>query len=368
MGYIKLGQMNQLFNFHLQTSNKLLSRWLFSLCFLIALMVILGGFVRLTRSGLSIVEWQVITGVVPPLSEAAWQAAFVKYQQTPEYRHINHTMTLPEYKFIYYVEYSHRLLGRLTGLMLVIPLTIFLIGKTISRREGPLYLGLGLLFALQGVMGWYMVKSGLVDQPAVSHYRLTAHLLLALLLFGLCFWLALSKANQISTLKQMPGRSTIFELSLGLAVVLVIQITYGGLMAGLKAGYISDTFPLMFGYLVPPGLLSSFHPWPANLVANPVTVHFVHRWLAFIVLALAGFLFYQVRNRGYGHRLQLSVLAFLVLGAVQILLGLGVITWHVPLALALAHQAVALGLFALALLISYLSRLSQLKILKTADP
>ncbi|GAB4460560.1 MAG: COX15/CtaA family protein [Anaerolineae bacterium] len=335
------------------TSSKLLSGWLFSLCSLIAAMVLLGGFVRLTHSGLSIVEWQIVTGVVPPVSDAAWQVTFSQYQQTPEYRHINHDMTLPEYKFIYFIEYFHRLLGRLTGLILVIPLIIFLARKTISRREAPLYIGIGLLFALQGGMGWYMVKSGLVDRPAVSPYRLTAHLLLALLLFALCFWLALDKVNQPSRVKRQPKRGLVFKLSLGLTAILVVQITYGGFMAGLKAGHVSATFPLMFGYLIPPDLLSSLQPWPLNLVANPLTVHFVHRWLGFVVLALIGILFYVVRKRTCAWKLQLSVAALLVLGGFQILLGIGVITWHVPLALALSHQTVALGLFALTLFINH---------------
>ncbi len=340
-------------NYSANTSSKFLSGWLFSLCILIAAMVLLGGFVRLTHSGLSIVEWQVVTGVIPPFSDAAWQVAFTQYQQTPEYRHINRDMTLQEYKFIYYAEYFHRLLGRLTGLILVIPLIIFLARKTISRREAPLYISIGLLFALQGGLGWYMVKSGLVDRPAVSPYRLTAHLLLALLLFALCFWLALDKVTPPSRVEQQPKHPLAFKLSLGLIAILIIQITYGGFMAGLKAGYISNTFPLMFGYLIPPDLLSSPDPWPLNLVATPLTVHFVHRWLGFVVLALAGIMFYVVRKRAYAWGLQLSVAAMLVLGGLQILLGIGVITWHVPLALALIHQAVALGLFALTLFINY---------------
>jgi cytochrome c oxidase assembly protein subunit 15 len=337
----------------LKTSNKALAIWLFSLCGLIAIMVVFGGFVRLTRSGLSIVEWEVITGVIPPLSEAAWQSTFAQYQQTPEYRHINHLMTLAEYKSIYYAEYFHRLLGRVTGLILVIPLAIFLWRKIIPWREAPIYLGISLLFALQGAMGWYMVQSGLVNQPQVSHYRLTAHLLLAVALFTLCFWLALRKANLTLGLKPGFNHATVFNLSLALTGVIVIQIAYGGLMAGLKAGYISNTFPLMFGYLIPPGLLSPLQPWALNLVENPATVHFVHRWLAFIVLALTGVLYFALKKGVYHPKIQLAAIALVCLVSVQILLGIEVIFWHVPISLALVHQATALGLFALALFINY---------------
>lgn len=324
--------------------------WLLTVCVFIAVMVIFGGYVRLTRSGLSIVEWQVVTGVWPPLSEAAWESAFEKYRQTPEFRHINSEMTLSKYKAIYYREYTHRLLGRLTGLVYVIPLLAFLKSGAIPRRQIPLYLAIGLLFALQGLLGWSMVKSGLVNRPHVSHYRLTAHLLLALLLFGCCFWAMLSTSPPTSGLTRWVDTPPALKLSLGLMTALVLQMAYGGLVAGLKAGTAASTFPLIFGYLIPPNLLPT-SPWPVNLIDNPLTTHFIHRWLAFGVLALIIALGYTVSKAAYPHALR-SVVILLGLACFQIALGISVIIWYVPLWLALIHQANGLAMFAATLFIT----------------
>lgn len=335
----------------IQNSGKTLGIWLFTVCFFVSIMVIFGGFVRLTRSGLSMVEWHVVIGVMPPIGEDTWQETFEKYRQTPEYQKINAGMTLQEYKSIYYREYIHRVLGRLTGLVFVVPLLIFLLTGTIPLQKSPVYLGIGLLFALQGFMGWYMVSSGFIDQPHVSHYRLTAHLLLALTLLALCFWIGLNNALGFSASKQLSGQSMLFTL--GLIVVIIIQVSYGGLVAGLKAGYISNTFPLIFGYLIPPGLLSGVQPWPKNLVANSVTVHFLHRWFAFVVLIFAIAQCYMVRKRGYSRTIQISSVVIVVLTGIQILLGLWIIRWHVPVSLALIHQAAALMLFVVAFFIGH---------------
>ncbi len=335
-----------------QTS-KILSIWLFTVCFFIAMMVVFGGYVRLTRSGLSIVEWQVVTGIIPPLGQEAWQAEFELYQQTPEYQKVNAGMSLVAYKAIYYREYFHRMLGRLTGLIYVVPLLIFLFRGIIPRRKRNIYLLIGLLFALQGFMGWYMVKSGLIDQPAVNHYRLTSHLLIALLLMGLCFWNALDHALGTPATKRASVKSMLFILSMSLIVIIVIQISYGGLVAGLKAGYVSDTFPLIFGYLIPPGLLSMLEPWYTNLIDNMVTVHFVHRWLAFGVLVVAGVLYYCGHRARCARPVQIGAVAEITLVSFQILLGLGIIIWHVPLSLALIHQIVAFMLFVVALFINH---------------
>jgi len=325
-----------------------LRAWLLIVCVFIAAMVMLGGYVRLTRSGLSIVEWQVVTGVWPPPSQAAWESAFEKYRQTPEFRHINPEMTLLEYKAIYTREYLHRLLGRLTGLVYVLPLLAFLKSGAIPRRRMPLYLAIGLLFALQGLLGWYMVKSGLIDKPQVSHYRLTAHLLLALLLFGGCFWLAFD--NPISGLSRRAGASPASKLAWGLLVALVLQMAYGGLVAGLKAGTAASTFPLIFGYLIPPNLWPA-SPWPVNLIDNPLTTHFIHRWLAFGVLALIVALIYAVAKTACPRAVCLGVAILPGLACLQIALGISLIIWHVPLWPALAHQANGLAMFAAALFI-----------------
>jgi cytochrome c oxidase assembly protein subunit 15 len=337
----------------MRQNSRILSIWLFIVCFFVAVMVVFGGYVRLTRSGLSMVEWHVVTGIIPPLSQEAWQAKFVKYQQTPEYQKVNAGMSLEGYQAIYYREYIHRMLGRLTGLVYVVPLFVFLFAGMIPRQKLKIYLLIGLLFAAQGFMGWYMVQSGLIDRPSVSHYRLTAHLLLALLILALCFWTGLTNALGPPATRQVARTSALFKLSVGLIVVIIIQISYGGLVAGLKAGYISDTFPLIFGYMTPPGLLSLLEPWYRNLLDNMVTIHFVHRWLAFGVLFLAGILYYRARKRPPARNVRLGAVAELSLVSVQILLGLGVIIWHVPLSLALIHQAVAIMIFVVALFIHH---------------
>ncbi len=339
-----------------QNKDNILSIWLFTVCSIMLVLMTFGGFVRLTRSGLSMVEWHVITGVIPPMDDSAWQIAFDKYQQTPEYQKINKDMTLAAYKSIYYKEYIHRVLARFTGLIYVIPLFLFLITRTIPWKKSWVYLGIGLLFALQGFMGWYMVKSGLVDNPHVSHYRLTAHLLLALTLLSLCFWLALSWTFRVEKNKQLPrpyGYGVLIKVALGLVVVIVSQIAYGGLMAGLKAGHVSSTFPLILGYLIPPGLLSTLQPWPLNLVENAVTIHFIHRWLGFIVLIFCGMLYYGVRKQRCSSVIKMSTVALITLVEVQIVLGLGVIWEYALPLLALIHQGVALLVFLVVLFINH---------------
>ncbi len=278
-------------------NDKVISRWLFAVCFFIIVLVIFGGWVRLTRSGLSIVEWQVVVGSVPPITAADWQEAFVKYQQTPEFKVINQAMTLDEYKFIYYNEYIHRMLGRFTGLLYVLPLFYFLFRGRIKWRKSGMYLAIGLGFAFQGYMGWYMVSSGLIDIPAVSHYRLTAHLLTALTLLGLTFWTALNNIYGSTRPQNTSERATPKRMAVFLVVVLLIQISYGGLVAGLKAGHASSTWPLMYGRLLPLSIFSAVEPWWRNFIESPPAVHYVHRWFAFIVLAVAIWLYTIVKNR-----------------------------------------------------------------------
>lgn len=324
-------------------------RWLFIVCGLIIFMVVFGGYVRLTRSGLSIVEWNVITGIVPPIGEAQWQTEFAKYQQTPEFRHVNSQMTLAEYKFIFYNEYIHRLVARLVGLIVIIPLFIFLANGTIPWRKSGIYWLIVLLFGGQGAMGWYMVSSGLVDRPAVSHFRLTLHLLLALLLLAIVFWHAL----RLGTPHARWNPSPLNWLSGIVVGSLVVQIGYGGLVAGLKAGHVSNTWPLMFGYWLPPGLFSIVQPWWRNLLETMPTVHFVHRWFAFVVLFAIAALYFSLRTRTDARHLQQTLRWLVLLVTVQITLGVSVIWFHVPLVLALLHQATALLLYVGALYAAY---------------
>jgi cytochrome c oxidase assembly protein subunit 15 len=328
--------------------------WLYSVTVSIAILILFGGFVRLSRSGLSIVEWHPIAGIVPPMDEAAWQKAFAKYRQTPEFRQINASMTVQAYKTIYLIEYTHRLLARAAGLAVIIPLIVFLFRGAIPLRQSMPYVGIGALFLAQGLYGWYMVQSGLMDTPYVSPYRLTAHLMLALTLMSLCLWLALRRPGVSFASGRSSGAwSASVRLSLGLLAVIVIQIAYGGLTAGLRAGDVSDTFPLMFGTLIPSGLFSGEPSWISNLFATAATVHFVHRWFSFVVLGGAVLVYYLLRTRHAPDVLQKYSIAVIVLSSLQILLGIGVILLHVPLSLALVHQGNAILLFAAAFLLHH---------------
>lgn len=372
-----------------ETSKRPLRIWLFTLCALIALMVLIGGYVRLSRAGLSIVEWNVITGVIPPIGEAAWQEAFAKYQASPEFQKINTAISLADYQRIYYIEYYHRLVARLVGLFVALPLALFLWRGVIPWRRSGVYLGILLLFGFQGFLGWYMVASGLVDRPSVSHFRLTAHLMAALLLLALCFWKGLDNTERFGrrdprdpsappdplalptppsatpdadTLR--PGAAKAHRrlrlLTLALLAVVVIQITYGGLVAGLKAGHASDTWPLMFGYLLPPGLLTVLQPWWWNLVETAATVHFVHRWFAFIVLGMAMILYFAAKRVGDAPTVRQGAIAMIAVVAVQIALGVSVVVLGVPLWVALLHQAVALVVFLVAVFLSHQARACRL--------
>lgn len=336
-----------------EKDNKAVTRWLFIVCGLIMFMVVFGGYVRLTRSGLSIVEWKPIAGVIPPIGEEAWQQEFEKYQQTPEFQKVNKNMTVDEYKWIFYNEFIHRLIARFAGLVVVLPLFYFLWKGFIPWRKSFVYLAIGALFGFQGYLGWYMVSSGLRNVPAVSHFRLTVHLLMALFLLALTLWTALNHYYRFP--KQVSGvsRTTPFLLSALLIGVLTLQISYGGLVAGLKAGYISNTYPLMFGYLVPPGLLSLMEPWWRNLIEAATTVHFVHRWFAAIVLIAAIILYFLTKKRSFSSELHRSILWMMGLVALQIFFGALVVWFRVNIVLALLHQGTALFLFVVAFFINY---------------
>lgn len=341
--------------------------WLWTVAMLVALMVVVGGYVRLSRAGLSIVEWNVVEGVVPPLGETAWREAFAQYKASPEGRTVNADMTLDGYRRIFLIEWFHRLVARLAGLAVLVPLLVFVVRGTIPwRRSGP-YAMVVVGFGLQGLLGWLMVASGLVDQPSVSHFRLTAHLLAALALLAGCVWLAmgprdeaLGSSGSTSTRSMASGSSssapsarststpTLRRLGWLLLIVLVLQIAWGGMMAGLKAGHASDTWPLIFGRLVPDGLFSGAPTLWQSVLEVPLAVHWVHRWLAWAVLAAAAALAWSARRAGAAHVARPAWTLVAVVAA-QIALGVTVIVQHVPLSLALAHQATGVAAFALAI-------------------
>lgn len=323
--------------------NKTVMKWLYAFTFIVAFLVVFGGFVRLTRSGLSIVEWNPISGTVPPLSQQAWEDEFTKYQQTPEYININTGMTLPEYKFIFYMEWFHRFVARFAGLVYAIPLFYFLFKKIIPFKEFGIYFVMGMLFIAQAVAGWVMVASGLVDRPSVSHINLTIHLLLALTLLGLALWTALGHKYGFPDSTRKSKWSTPSKLTVLFLGLLLIQISYGGFTAGLKAGHISDTWPLMLGKWLPPNL---FNSW-INLFETPQTIVFIHRWLGWLLLIVLPVLYYFAKKQNYPKDIQNGLIWLTAVVALQIVLGILTILSYVNIVVALMHQANALLLFAL---------------------
>src|SRR5512143_3257766 len=315
-----------------QTQNRAVMKWLFTFAFIVAFLVVFGGFVRLTRSGLSIVEWNPISGSMPPIGQQAWQDDFSKHQQTPEFKQINSNMTLEEYKYIFYIEWVHRFIARLAGLIYAIPVFYFLFTKKIPLKEFGIYFVMGLLFIAQAAAGWVMVASGLVDRPSVSHFNLTIHLLLAISLLGLSLWVAFGHKYGFSNSAQKANWSLPSKLALTSLVLLLIQISYGGFTAGLKAGHVSNTWPLMFGKLIPPNLFNSF----INIFESPQTIVFIHRWFAFVVL-IAVFAFYLAANKaGYTREIKTGLLWLLGLVIFQIILGILTVISNVQIAIALA--------------------------------
>ena len=335
-------------------SNRAVMRWLFLFASIVAFLVVFGGFVRLTRSGLSITEWNPISGTVPPRGEAAWQEEFAKYQATPEFQQINFHMTLEEYKYIFYIEWFHRLLARFAGLIYAIPVFYFLFTKQIAFKDFGIYFLMGMLFIAQAVAGWIMVASGLVDRPAVSHFNLTIHLLLALALFGLALWTAFGHKYGFHNGTKRAKWSLSSKLALLSFVLLIIQISYGGMTAGLKAGHVSDTWPLMLGRLIPPNLFGAF----INIFEAPQTIIFIHRWFAFAVFIAVIALYVITRKQKHSAEIKNGLNWMLGLVAFQIVLGILTVLFRVQIAIALAHQAGALSLFAL--MIYFIHRLRDL--------
>ncbi len=328
----------------LKTQNTAVMKWLYVFAFVVAFLVVFGGFVRLTRSGLSIVEWNPISGAMPPIGQQAWEEEFAKYQLTPEYLKINTGMTLERYKFIFYMEWFHRNVARTAGLFYAFPVFYFLFKKTIPFKEFGIYFVMGILFISQAFAGWIMVASGLVDRPAVSHFNLTIHLLLALILFGLAIWTAIGHKYGFPDPAKKAAWSLPSKLSVVSLVVLLIQITYGGFTAGLKAGHVSDTWPTMMGALIPPNL---FTTWVA-IFESPQTIVFIHRWFAWLGIILVPAVFYIVKKQNYPADIQTGLKWLIGVVALQITLGVLTILSYVNIVIALLHQANAILLFGLA--------------------
>jgi cytochrome c oxidase assembly protein subunit 15 len=318
--------------------------WLLAGCFLIYAMVVIGGITRLTHSGLSMVEWNMIVGSLPPMSDVEWQIPFEKYKQSPEYQIINNQFSLEEFKSIYWWEYVHRLLGRTIGVVFIIPFLYFLIKKKFDKPLLKKMYVLLLLGAFQGVLGWFMVKSGLQKEPHVSHYRLAAHLISAFTVFGFTFWYAMdllypSKLEELQLSKKV---KRLTKIAFG---IIVVQIIYGAFVAGLKAGLFYNTFPSMGTSLFPDTIIS-FSPFWRNLLENPAGVQFIHRYIAYAVVIAVVFLWETAR------KMQLTTLqrkaANIMLGVVctQFILGIITIVYAVPITMGVLHQTGAFVLFA----------------------
>lgn len=325
------------------SQNNAVMKWLFIFAFIVAFLVVFGGFVRLTRSGLSIVEWNPISGAMPPIGEKAWVDEFTKYQATPEYKLINTGMTLGEYKFIFYMEWFHRNIARLAGLVYAIPVFYFLFKKSIPWKEFGIYFVMGILFICQAVLGWIMVSTGLDQRPSVSHFALTGHLLLASSLLGLALWTAFGHKYGFPDSTKKARWSLPSKLALTAFVILLLQMSYGGMTAGLKAGHVSDTWPLMLGKWIPPNL---FNSW-LNLFELPQTIVFVHRWFAWLGIILVPAVYFIVKKQNYPRDIQNGLLWLCGAVALQITLGILTILSYVNIVIALIHQANALFLFSL---------------------
>jgi cytochrome c oxidase assembly protein subunit 15 len=304
-------------------------------------MVVVGGATRLTNSGLSITEWQPIHGVVPPLNETEWQEEFAKYQQIPEYRVLNRGMSLSEFKGIFWWEWSHRLLGRVIGVAVLVPMIVFFALGFIDRRLAPKLVAIFILGGLQGAIGWWMVASGLSVRTDVSQYRLAIHLTFACMILAYVLWVARGLRPGPSSSASPALRSVA-----GVIVVLVfMQIALGGLVAGLDAGFTFNTWPLMDGALVPSGLFVQQPAW-RNVFENVATVQFDHRLVAYLLLALTLAHAFQARRTAFAT--PAAILAALVIA--QATLGVSTLLLVVPLPLALCHQLGAVIVLSFAVL------------------
>jgi cytochrome c oxidase assembly protein subunit 15 len=322
-------------------NEKAVIRWLQVVAALIFFMVLLGGATRLTESGLSMVDWHPITGWFPPLSDEAWQAEFDKYKQTPEFIRENSFFEVDDFKKIFWLEFLHRLLGRLIGLAFALPLFWFMARKQIPKgMTTKLWIAL-VLGGAQGFMGWYMVQSGLVDRPSVSQYRLAAHLGLAVIVYGYLLWL-------IRDIRS-PSRAGLSFWPTALLSLIFLQLMSGAFVAGLDAGVIYNTWPLIDGALIP-GDIYSDPPFYPGVFEDYRIVQFNHRMIAYLVAVVVGFAWFKYRHT----EPVVHGLAFITL--VQIGLGIWTLLMVVPMWVALAHQAGALVLFTMALALAHKAR------------
>lgn len=331
-------------------NDKQVARWLISGILLIALMLILGSITRLTNSGLSMVTWKPITGTIPPLNEIQWQEEFTKYQTSPEYIKLNYHFDLAQFKEIFFWEYSHRLLGRIIGLVFFIPFVYFILKKKIKSKKLLIHLlVIFFLGGLQGVIGWFMVKSGLRDRPHVSHFWLAIHLTTALFLISYIFVTVL---HLLFPNDRFQTRQTkkVYRLSIILLIVVILQIIYGAFVAGLKAGKLHNTYPKMGNEWLPNRIAEDFSETGfLSFFQDSYLIMFTHRWLAVVVLFLVFYIIYSARNMAITLHQKIALKYLLVAIFIQFLLGVFTILYGVPVSLGVLHQFGAM-LFLLSIL------------------
>jgi cytochrome c oxidase assembly protein subunit 15 len=328
----------------MKKDNKKVIYWLLTGCLLIFIMVVVGGITRLTHSGLSISSYKLISGTIPPMNDAEWTEAFDLYKQYPEYQKLNNHFNLEDFKDIYFWEWLHRVIGRFIGLVFFLPFLYFLITKQLTKSTIKKAVVLLIMGGFQGFLGWYMVKSGLVDNPDVSHFRLSAHLTTAFLTFAYTFWVALDL--------KFPCRKTVNTsfrnfIRLGLAV-LILQIIYGAFVAGLDAGFIHNHWPLMSdGKFMHETVYIEQNPLYKNFIEGKSGVQFVHRMLAYLVAFLLVSIWYKARKMETTKLQNYSVTGLLIMVGVQFLLGVLTLIFHVPVWLGVAHQVGAFFLLSI---------------------
>ncbi|MDO7138713.1 COX15/CtaA family protein [Algibacter lectus] len=328
----------------MKKDNKKVIYWLLTGCFLIFIMVVVGGITRLTHSGLSISSYKLISGTIPPMNDAEWTEAFDLYKQYPEYQKLNNHFNLEDFKDIYFWEWLHRVIGRFIGLVFFLPFLYFLITKQLTKSTIKKAIILLIMGGFQGFLGWYMVKSGLVDNPDVSHFRLSAHLTTAFLTFAYTFWVALDL--------KFPCRKTVNTsfrnfIRLGL-VVLLLQIIYGAFVAGLDAGFIHNHWPLMNeGKFMHETVYIEQNPLYKNFIEGKSGVQFVHRMLAYLVAFLLVSIWYKARKMETTKLQNYAVTGLLIMVGVQFLLGVLTLIFHVPVWLGVAHQVGAFFLLSI---------------------
>ena len=328
----------------MKKDNKKVIYWLLTGCLLIFIMVVVGGITRLTHSGLSISSYKLISGTIPPMNDAEWTEAFDLYKQYPEYQKLNNHFNLEDFKDIYFWEWLHRVIGRFIGLVFFLPFLYFLITKQLTKSTIKKAVVLLIMGGFQGFLGWYMVKSGLVDNPDVSHFRLSAHLTTAFLTFAYTFWVALDL--------KFPCRKTVNTsfrnfIRLGLAV-LILQIIYGAFVAGLDAGFIHNHWPLMSdGKFMHKTVYIEQNPLYKNFIEGKSGVQFVHRMLAYLVAFLLVSIWYKARKMETTKLQNYSVTGLLIMVGVQFLLGVLTLIFHVPVWLGVAHQVGAFFLLSI---------------------